>query len=254
MRIEGGELAAGDSLPTLRELCSRWHCSPNSARGAVALLRKQGLISGGRGKAPVVRLPPPRITRSSDRHQAEKDLALLDETRRKAVGEAETNMGVPLDECSFRADYDTIRATDDLAEAFDLKPRTELLRRVYETTDPLSGRRHSRSVSYLPLALISANKALLDPANEPWPGGTQHQLFTVDIEIIRMIDLVTSVMPTTVDVQAWRLDDGVPLLRVRRISIDTDVRVVEISDAEYPADRTELRFTTPLRKWRSPFR
>jgi hypothetical protein len=35
----------------------------------------------------------------------------------------------------------------------------------------------------------------------------------------------------------------------RRISFDTDNRTIEISDAEYPADRTELRFITPLKPW-----
>ena len=35
----------------------------------------------------------------------------------------------------------------------------------------------------------------------------------------------------------------------RRISIDTDDRIVEVSDADYPADRTELQFVTPLKPW-----
>ena len=56
-------------------------------------------------------------------------------------------------------------------------------------------------------------------------------------------------MPTTVDAQRWDLEPGVPLLLVRRISIDTTGRAVEVSDAQYPADRTLLRFTTPLRPW-----
>ena len=43
--------------------------------------------------------------------------------------------------------------------------------------------------------------------------------------------------------------EGVPLLWVRRISLDTTARVVEISDAQYPADRTKLTFHTPLTRW-----
>jgi GntR family transcriptional regulator len=104
-------------------------------------------------------------------------------------------------------------------------------------------------VSYLPYALISANPDLLDSKNEPWPGGTQHQLYTVGIEITRIVDVVTSVMPTTAEAKHWELDAGVPMLRVRRISIDTQDRVVEVSDADFPADRTELRFATPLKQW-----
>jgi GntR family transcriptional regulator len=90
---------------------------------------------------------------------------------------------------------------------------------------------------------------LLDERNEPWPGGTQHQLSTVGIEIMTMIDEVTARMPTTVEVQMWGLPDGVPLIFCRRISLDADGRVVEVSDADYPADRTELHFVTPLKPW-----
>ena len=78
-----------------------------------------------------------------------------------------------------------------------------------------------------------------------------NQFRTVGIEIAEVVDEVRAVMPTTVDVQRWALEPGVHLLTVRRISIDTDKRVVEVSDAQYPADRTELRFTMPLRPWSS---
>jgi GntR family transcriptional regulator len=104
-------------------------------------------------------------------------------------------------------------------------------------------------VSYIARALVEGNPALLDQGNEPWPGGTQHQLSTVGIEIMVMGDQVTARMPTTVEAQAWDLPDGVPLLLCRRISVDAGNRTVEISDATYPADRTELRFITPLEPW-----
>jgi hypothetical protein len=40
-----------------------------------------------------------------------------------------------------------------------------------------------------------------------------------------------------------------PGLVCRRISFDANDRTIEISDAEYPGDRTELRFITPLKPW-----
>ncbi|MGW1528612.1 UTRA domain-containing protein [Streptomyces sp. NPDC002159] len=63
------------------------------------------------------------------------------------------------------------------------------------------------------------------------------------------LDQVTARMPTTAEAQLWGLPDGVPLIICRRISLDADDRNVEISDATYPADRTELRFVTPLKPW-----
>ncbi|MCA1274043.1 GntR family transcriptional regulator [Streptomyces sp. 7G] len=252
MQIERGDLSPGDSLPTLAELCQRYSCSMNSARGAVALLKSQGLITSGRGKAPKVRVPPRRVVRSSERHQAEKDLARRPESERSSVGEAETNLGMSIDEQSFSTAFDTAPADSELARALGVEAGEPVFRRHYESHDTQTGNLLSFSTSYIPLRLVSGNPEILDPANEPWPGGTQHQLSTVGIEIMTMVDEVTGRMPTTVEAEAWGLPDGVPLLTCRRISLDRDDSVIEVSDAEYPADRTELRFVTPLKPWRKP--
>jgi GntR family transcriptional regulator len=249
IRIERGELMPGDSLPTLQELTRQWSCSTNSARAAVTLLKQQGLVHGGRGKALTVKVPPRRVVRSSDRHQAEKNLVHAAYEERRCIGEAELNSGTPLEQLDFSAHYDTILDPGPLARIFAQSDNTPLLRRVYESLDRNTGYRQSKSVSYLPRHLVESNPNLLDQDCEPWPGGTQHQLYTVGIEIAKITDEITARMPTTVDIRDWGLDEGVPLLRVRRISIDTEGRVVEVADSEYPADRTELRFTTPLEKW-----
>jgi GntR family transcriptional regulator len=251
MAIESGELAPGASLPTLAELCDRYDCSMNSARGAITLLKAQGLIGGNRGKAPVVRVSPGRAIRSSERHQAEKDLARQPEAARASVGEAETNFSMSIDDQKFSSTYNIVEAATEFVELFGIEPTDRLLQRVFESTDRRGNRLLSWSVSHIPYELVASNPDLLDQNNEPWPGGTQHQLSTVGIEIMCIIDQVTARMPTTVEVQQWDLPAGVPLLFCRRISVDGDNRTVEISDAYYPADRTELRFVTPLRPWPS---
>ncbi|MFI0262923.1 GntR family transcriptional regulator [Streptomyces sp. NPDC017056] len=250
MKIEKGELSPGDSLPTLAKICEQWKCSTNSARSAVTLLKSQGLISVGRGKAPIVRIPPGKVVRSSERHQAEKSLAQRPLEERAAVGEAETNLGISIQDQQFSSMYTTVAADSELAELFGISQGEPLLRRQYKATDARTGNLTSFSVSHIPVALIEANPALLDENNEPWPGGTQHQLSTVGIEVMCMVDKVTGRMPTTVERQQWGIPEGVPLLFCRRISLDAENRAVEVSDADYPADRTELRFVTPLKRWR----
>ncbi|MFJ2645850.1 GntR family transcriptional regulator [Streptomyces sp. NPDC087420] len=250
MQIERGDLLPGDALPTLADICQRWSCSMNSARGAVSLLKAQGLITAGRGKAPRVRVPPARVIRSSERHQVEKDLARRPERERSTVGEAETNLGMSIHEQSFSTTYDTVAANDSLASALNLTVGDSILRRVYKSSDQQTKLLLSYSTSYIPLSLVEKNPDLLNAENEPWPGGTMHQLSTVGIEVMTVVDEVTGRMPTTVEVQAWGLTDGIPLILCRRISLDRNDRVVEISDAEYPADRAELRFVTPLKPWR----
>jgi GntR family transcriptional regulator len=124
-----------------------------------------------------------------------------------------------------------------------------VLRRAFEHKNRVTGERVAWSVSWIPQSLITTNPMISDPVHPAWPGGTMHALSTVGIEIDTIIDEVTATMPTTVEASMWALPEGVPLLWVRRISLDTTNRVVEISDAQYPADRTKLTFHTPLTRW-----
>ena len=156
MQIERGELTPGDSLPTLAELSDRWSCSVGSARAAIALLKAQGLISSGRGKAPVVSVPPRKVIRSSERHQVEKDLAARPEAERAVVGEAETNLNMQISEQEFRSRYDQVEAGQELADLFRIEPADLLLRRRYDSNDRASGLLLSSSVSYMPVALVSS--------------------------------------------------------------------------------------------------
>jgi GntR family transcriptional regulator len=53
-QIRLGELAVGVALPSESQLCQRWQSSRGPVRQALATLRSEGLIAGGRGKPPVV--------------------------------------------------------------------------------------------------------------------------------------------------------------------------------------------------------
>ncbi|RJQ79746.1 GntR family transcriptional regulator [Pseudonocardiaceae bacterium YIM PH 21723] len=54
-RIGSGELAVGDAVPSESQLCAQWSASRGPVRQALATLRAEGLIGGGRGKPPMVR-------------------------------------------------------------------------------------------------------------------------------------------------------------------------------------------------------
>ena len=53
-QIRQGELAIGAALPSESQLCERWNSSRGPVRQALATLRAEGVITGGRGKPPVV--------------------------------------------------------------------------------------------------------------------------------------------------------------------------------------------------------
>ena len=249
IRIETGALRSGDSLPTLHEISQQYRCSITSARSAIGLLKSQGLVVGGRGTAPTVRPAPRRVERSSEFHQAEKDLVRESEDVRARHGIAEDVMGSELDDYEFDAKYSIVPADADLADAFRVQEGTSLLRREFSHRDRRTGALDAWSISWLLHDLVSANPKISDPKYRKWAGGTMHQLYTVGVEIDEVFDYVTAAMPTTVEVQKWNLLEGTPLLWVRRISVDTTGRVVEVSDGQHPADRTMLTFRTPLKRW-----
>lgn len=247
--IERGELGPGDSLPTLNELTDEWGCSITSAREALGILKQQGLVSGGRGRPLRVRSCGIPTVRSSTRHQWEKNRVNLPPEERQKVGTSELETKTQLEDVVFTATYDRAPATAEISREFGISEGEEVLLRFFEMKSPKNGKRTSWSVSYIPVDLISQNPDLFDSSNEPWPGGTMHQLSTVGIEVMKVVDEVTSRMSTTVERELWGLESGVPMMKVRRKSYDKNEKAVEISDADFPADRTLLEFVTELQEW-----
>jgi GntR family transcriptional regulator len=107
------------------------------------------------------------------------------------------------------------------------------------------------SRSFIPLALIESNPDLLDSTKEPWPGGTQHQFSTVGIEIAKITDEVRARPPLPEERHTLQIDaTGVSVLALRKVLVDTNGRVVEIAEAVYAGDRTELVYEIPLKRWK----
>lgn len=245
--IEIGELQPGDPIPTIAAFGERG-VSVTTARQTHQLLREWGLISGGRGAPLRVRVRHRQVVRSTVRHQIEKDRVFLPEGERRTWGTAEHDLGLPIGESEFVPRYTEIEATPELAELFGIEVGTPLLERQYETRYP-KGYLGAASVSYIPVELIAANPQLRDPSAEPWPGGTQHQLFTVGIEVARIVDRAWARPPIAEERDEWGMEPGDVLLVVRSLAIDTDDRVVVVSDAMYPADRTIIESVTELQRW-----
>src|SRR2546426_8452427 len=63
-RIRRGDLPVGASLPSEAQLCREFVSSRGPVRQALATLREEGLIGGGRGRRPVAldAVPAPALT------------------------------------------------------------------------------------------------------------------------------------------------------------------------------------------------
>jgi GntR family transcriptional regulator len=248
--IRAGVYPPGDRLPTGDALTARFKVSPGPVRQAIDLLESEGLVESRHGLGTFVRMPRSRVRRSPERYQWEKDRVRLPEAERQQAGPTEYDTGLDLHALEFPVEYDTIEASTDLAGVFDVSEGTRLLRRTYRTRQNGDDAPLQLIRSHLVHEVVAANPDLLDPSKEPWPGGTQHQLHTIGIELDRIVDQITARPPLPDEAEGLDTGSGVSLLILRKISIDTTDRVVEVSDVLMPGDRTELIYTTNLTRWK----
>ncbi|MFD6156395.1 GntR family transcriptional regulator [Nocardia sp. NPDC060256] len=249
-RITTGQLQAGDRVPGEMVLTEEFSVSVPTVRQALAVLRHEGLIEAKHGVGTYVRTPRIKIRRTDERYQWEKNRVQEPESVRRSTGATEHDTGLTMPDLAFSATYSTVEATDDLADAFAVPVGTKLLQRDYRTQYRSEGWPFGLIRSYLVYEVVEANPDLLDDTNEPWPGGTQHQLSTIGIELACIREEVQARTPTADESEALGLPSiGVAVFELRKFSIDTTGRVVEVSDVVLPGDRTELVYTTKLSRW-----
>ncbi|MFF1868036.1 GntR family transcriptional regulator [Kitasatospora herbaricolor] len=250
VRIRAGEWLPGGKLPSeTPELTAHYKTSLPTIRQALGVLAAEGVVDKVHGRGNFVRKPRKRVMRTNQRHQWEKDRARAPEGTRKATGATEHDTGLTVSDLVFSADFRKVEADEALADVFGVAAGTPLLERIYRTRYEEEDAPFNLSHSYLVYDVVKANPDLLDASTEPWPGGTQNQLFTLGIELDRIEEHFTARPPTAEEAEELGLRAGVSVLILRKVSIDTDGRVVEVSDVTLPGDRTELVFTTPLNRW-----
>jgi GntR family transcriptional regulator len=250
--IRDGKLEPGTPMPSEPELAERFGLSRTTVRNAVKQLRDWGLVRTEQGRGTFVRTERQRVRRDhTERYQWEKDRVGLHENERRKTGATEHDTGLNLEDLEFRSQYGSVEASPDLAKRFGVPPGTRLLRRDYWTSSRAEKVPLNLARSYLLYDMVAANPDLLEQGNEPWPGGTHHQLSTIGVELDRIVDEVTARPPFPDEAEALDIEPGVSVLVLRKASIDTLDRIVEISDVIMPGDRTELVYTIRLSRWSS---
>lgn len=250
-RIRSGDLAPGDQLPNEQLLLTDYKVSLPVVRQALDLLESEGLVDRLHGRGTYVRLPRHPVRRTPERYQWEKDRVFIPDDQRRRTGATEKDTGLTMSDLAFFAEYHTVPASADLAGCFHVPVGAKLLQRIYRTKSKGEDAPLSLICSYLVYDVAAENPALLDANNEPWPGGTQHQLYTIGIELDRIVDTIRARPPSPEEAEALDLRPGVAVILVRKTSIDTNDQVVEVSDIVLPGDRTEFVYTTKLSRWDS---
>ncbi len=86
-------------------------------------------------------------------------------------------------------------------------------------------------------------------AREPYPGGTQSQLFTIGIEVDRIVDELSARPALPEEAGVLGIEVGASVLVLNKTSIDVTDRVVEYSEVILPGEWTEVVYTTELKRW-----
>lgn len=250
-QIRSGELAPGDRVPSIPELSRTMKVSRQTAHRALAVLSEEGLTTTQIGRGTFVRQPRPRVDRNvTERYEWEKQrVRISDDIERGKTGNSEYDTGLVFDDFEFSVTHETISAPPDIAAAMNIESQTLLLKRNFRTILRESGLLTGYSTSYVPHSLFARNPDLLDPSKEPWPGGTQHQLYTVGVEVDHIEDIITARPATEHDTMTLELVSGSAVLDIRKITTSTTDDVVELADITLPAYNVRMRYTTHLTPW-----
>jgi GntR family transcriptional regulator len=207
-RIATGALSVGDAVPSEAQLCAAFGVSRGTVRQALATLRAEGAIGGGRGKPPVVRARPiaqPFETllsfsawaRALGREPGQRTLEIA---RRPAPPEAADGLG--LEEGDLVVQVLRLRLLDGRPAMVERTSFVEPVGRLLFDVDPDSG---------------SLYQCLTERG--------------VDLAVARHVFDAVAADPT--DAELLAVAAGAPLLRERRRTTSRDGVPIEWSDDRY---------------------
>lgn len=235
-RIERGEFAPKDQLPTYDELSKTFLCSVGVARKAIDILRNQGLVITQQGKGVFVREPS-----QPKRHGIERYARSRWKTGGTAIHDAEAGSQGMSAKQLYR-ELGEVPAPAVVAEAFQIAEGAPVW--VRKRTTLIDGRPHQLADSYYPLDL--ALNTLLTEENSG-PGGGFARLDEAGEPLDEISEEWVARMPSPPESVALQLPPGTPVWDGVRIVYDVNNRAVEVMLAIIRADdvRLSYRFKIP---------
>lgn len=213
--IRTGELAPGSPLPSEARLSERFNVSRGTVRHALATLRSEGLVEGGRGRVPVVRLPG--LSQSFDQlvsfsmwaqqlgHQP--SARTLELARRPADAESAEQLGIPVGSPVFQ--YKRVRLLDGAPMMVE---RTTMIE--------------------------SVGRLLLDCDLDS--GSVYEQLGDRGIEFAEAHQTISAIGAGGEDAQLLGVARRSPMLEVRRRALDPSGTALEWARDRYRGDAFEI--------------
>jgi GntR family transcriptional regulator len=222
-RIEQGQYAPGDMLPSEAQLVSEFGVSRPTVVRALNILRSEGWIESQQGKGHFVRGAPAVTGRRAPEHVR----ALLD---------ADESAGVEL------TGVGPVLVSGRLAVAMGLDEGTPVISRRRVTT--VEGVPVELVSAYFPVD-VTAGTALGRPA--PIAGSLRRVVEAArDVRFDHVIERTVARLPTAGEAQALGISEAEPVLNVLVTAHDATGAVLMAADVVLPGGRHELEDSYPL--------
>ena len=240
-RIKAGEYQPGDRLPSLTELATAYGATSRSApTRAVKDLVNQGLLTMVHGKGIFVRS---RVVVSRDLVAGLRmEYFAAVHGREVEGGLFEAMTGTKTD---VAVGYDWMEASEQVAQALDLTPGDEVLRRTFEYI--VDGVPHQIARSYLAAATARQAGLTSKDCERKGVGSIAHLHAAAGITVDRGRLRIETRAPTAEESHQLAIPGGTPVFETSRVLFRVD-EPVELMTSIIPGDRIGYVFDVDLRE------
>jgi GntR family transcriptional regulator len=233
-QIETHDLAPGAQLPTLDELAGTYLCSLAAIRGAVALLKQQGLVVGKQGKGNFVRKRPVARRHGIERYSKSRWHAgqpiLVAEAARQGL-----TAGQIIRELAV------VQAPSIVADRLGVANGTHVW--VRRRTTIVDGRPNQLADSYYELDVVDGT-AIKD--EDTGPGGGFARLEEAGFDLAEISEEISVRMPTGPESVTLKLPEGTPVVDLCRTTYDRSGRPLEVMMAVLAGDMMTFVYRFPI--------
>ncbi|MBB5153021.1 GntR family transcriptional regulator [Saccharopolyspora phatthalungensis] len=234
-KIQRGDYAPGEKLPSERTLAAEYGIARNTAAEAVRLLAEEGLVTRQHGKGNFVRGEQALIRLGSDRYSPkyrESGLSpfLLECEKQGKVGRFEV------------LSVEKIRSPEWVADELGVENGSNVLERenvFWASDDPVY-----RVTTYVPWGIAKGSGLLRDEI--PHKYGIHGIFEDKGYVMARIRESVKTRMPTPEEAEHLQLPSGVPVLEVVHTSLTAEQTAYEVTRFVMRGDMSGLLYNMPV--------
>jgi GntR family transcriptional regulator len=239
--IDDGRLAPGEKVPSEKKLMEATGMSREMVRDAIRELVNEGLVVKRQGAATLVAEAPP--LRPLDASRYVRELQILKAGGPHPLTSAFTvEHGITWDEYTCETTVAREAATPEDARRLDVPAGTDLLRRRFLKSARGVPAQIQRSA--IPWD-IGGGTPLADLGQQPWPGGTIAELYSLGLDVTRVKEDVRSRAPRDDERRALRMETPGPVFDIVRVFLVGE-RPVEASRVIVPGSQYVLHYDVDL--------